>query len=223
MSRPGVDAEDIALRVARHLYAKTGRVEPLEDLQQEARLAVFLAEQSFDPSKGERSAYLYTVARQRVYDYLRGLHGRDLSRHRFEQEPVERKHEPTCQPDTQRIDDADSVPKARRLAKAAERELRKATAAPRVRVRVAPNFSKDFRKMENERRKRMAKRKEQDLPMETPNGPGKIGGPVVVCGLLLERIPNGVLITLPEGRSVSCSLVVFTHAMALLLSDKETK
>ena len=61
------------------------------------------------------------------------------------------------------------------------------------------------------------------MPKETVGGPGKLGGPVTVCGILFERVSNGVLLTMPNGQSASCSLLDLQRAMALLFGTLKKK
>jgi hypothetical protein len=68
--------------------------------------------------------------------------------------------------------------------------------------------------------RRMDREEKLDKPQERVGGPGQLGGPVVICGILFERVHRGVLLTLPNGQTTSTDLLTFRHAINLLLGKK---
>lgn len=181
------ELEEVARRVARSVAEKIHGLEPLEDLEQEARLAVYLAAAAWDRSKAPLIDWCAWKARNACIDYVRALHGslpmismplvdEESGRERLELGATDRALE--------RVDDLDSHSKAKRIQRRMEREDK------------------------------------PEKPKERAGGPGQLGGPVTVCGILFERVHRGVLLTLPNGQTASTDLLTFRHAMNLLLGEK---
>lgn len=171
------ELEDIACRAAASVSKRVGDLEPLEDLQQEARMAIVLALVSYREGGMDLHGYLFVKARNACIDYVRALHGKQGDRPKIERldDSAARTHDGFAA-----VDMKDSHKKARRIQRMQDKE--------------------------NPERK----------PKETVGGPGKLGGPVTVCGILFERVSKGVLLTLPSGQTASCSLLELQRAMALL-------
>jgi hypothetical protein len=171
------ELENIACRAAASVSKRVGNVEPLEDLQQEARMAILLALLSFRDGGMDLHGYLFVKARNACIDYIRALHGKHGGRPKVDclDDSLGLIHD-----DFAAIDRKDSHKKARRIQRMREKEIPEPT------------------------------------PKETAGGPGKLGGPVTICGILFERVSNGVLLTMPNGQSATCSLLDLQRAMALL-------
>jgi hypothetical protein len=181
------ELEEVARRVARSVAEKIHGLEPLEDLEQEARLAVYLAAVSWDSSKAPLIDWCAWKARNACIDYVRVQHGSlPLISMPLEDEESGREAGELGISDRslERVDQLDSHKKARRIQRRMERE------------------------------------EKPEKPKERVGGPGQLGGPVTVCGILFERVHRGVLLTLPNGQTASTDLLTFRHAMNLLLGDK---
>lgn len=175
------ELEDIACRVAASVSRRVGHIEPIEDLQQEARMAIIAGLASYRAGGMDLAGYLWVKARNACIDYVRSIHG-DGSRPAIM--PLEDRAG-IIDLGLEAVEIKDSHRKARRIARMQDREK--------------PSKSQ---------------------PIERVGGPGKVGGPVTVCGILFERVSRGVLMTLPNGQTASCDLLHFKHAMHLLFGDK---
>ena len=176
------ELEEIACRAAAAVSKRVGDLEPLEDLQQEARMAVLLALLTYRQDGMDIRGYLWVKARNACIDYVRALHGKPGDR----PATCMLDHSvPTTHDGFEAVDQKDSTRKARRIQRMQDNE------------------------------------KPERKPTERVGSPGKPGGPVTVCGILFERVSNGVLMTLPSGQTASCSLLHFQHAMALLLGPQK--
>lgn len=179
------ELEGIACRAAAWVFRHAGQLEPLEDLEQEARIAVIAAMLTYQEGKSDLRGYLWTKARNHCIDYVRALHG--MPGTRPEMMPLEDRAS-KLHAGFEAIDLKDSHRKAKRIQRMQEKEK--------------PSKPK---------------------PIERVGGPGKVGGPVTVCGILFERISRSVLMTLPNGQTASCDMLHFRHAMHLLFGEKKDK
>lgn len=185
------EIEVIAKKIARNIARVIGPKEPLEDLQQEARLAIFLALKRFVPGKSDPKSYAYSKARFALIDYIRSKYGRDTRRPTefpiLDNDAFSYHHSGFAF-----IENRESIKKAKRIKKMQDGESKK-----------IENFF--------------------GRPAEPKAGAaGNYGGPVTIECLLFERVNNSIIITMPNGKTISASKLHFMQAMALLLSERPT-
>lgn len=75
-----IDREAIARLAAQSVARRSGKLADLEDLEQEARVAIYKAEQKYNPALSELGPYLWYAARYACIDWLRKTYGRDTRR-----------------------------------------------------------------------------------------------------------------------------------------------